>query len=170
MARIGAWRDLVHGENWCMARIGAWRELVHGELWWIWCMARIGAWRDLVNKECVRALVDWCMARIGAWRELVDQRVFSAFFCRRVASSWLWWLRRGFWWLRRGFWWLRRGFWWFRRGFWCFCGRLLYLPQGQQVSYLRCAEFRSTKASKFPICAALRSDAQRSASFRPALR
>ena len=104
LARFGAWRELVHGENWCigawrecvralvdwcMARIGeqgmvnnwcmarfgeqgmrAWRELVHGE---IWCMARIGAWRELVHGE------NWCMASFGgfgAWRELVHGEIW----------------------------------------------------------------------------------------------
>ena len=40
----------------------------------------------------------------------------------------------------------------------------------QEVADLRCPEFRSTKVSKFPICAALSPYLQRLASFRAALR
>ena len=183
MARVGK-----QGENW----IRAWREVDS-------CMARIGeqgmrpgylsaSWCGFVHGESWKT--GRTHVRVGETSK--TSASFQHFFCRGVVSSWLWWLRRGFswlrrgfwwlrrgfwwlcrgfWWLRRGFWWLRRGFWWFRRGFWwLFCGRLLYLPQGQQVSYLRCAEFRSTKASKFAICVALSSEPQRSAIFRPALR
>ena len=46
----------------------------------------------------------------------------------------------------------------------------LALHKGQQVSDLLCLDLRSTKVSKFPTCAALSSDPQRSASFRAALR
>ena len=41
------------------------------------------------------------------------------------------------------------------------------IHKGQQVSDLRCLELRSAKVSKFPTCAALSSDPQRTASFRP---
>jgi hypothetical protein len=56
MARIGeqGTRPGFSGFVVPLARFGAWRELVHGE------NLCIGAWR-----ECVQALVDWCMARIG---------------------------------------------------------------------------------------------------------